>query len=169
MRFSFTHTFDVPIREFERVLFSEKLPQILEKRMKLILRIEPLEVKREGNILTRRVRYLPAPIIKQIGTRKVDPEWMEWIEESRYDFSTHCGQFRNIPTKRRIAAVMRNAGTLTLRSLPGDRTEQVLSGELIVSVFMVGKIAERIIHANAKNILDEEAAILRDILANKEI
>jgi len=169
MKFELRHTFDFPVEEVERVLFGEELLAILTRRMSTIIEIEALTMERTGDRLTRRIRYLPEPIIKSVGVKKVEPEWMEWVEESEYDYATHRGTFANIPARNRIAEVMKNHGTLTLRELPGGRCERVLLGELRVKVFVVGKIAERIIHSNAARILDEEAAILKEVLRNKEV
>lgn len=169
MKFELRHTFDHPLEEVERVLFSEELLEILTQRMGTIIEIEALTNERVGDRLTRRIRYLPEPIIKSVGVKKVEPEWMEWVEESSYDYSTHRGTFANIPARNRIAEVMKNSGTLTLTELPGGRCERVLHGDLRVKVFMVGKIAERIIHSNAAKILDEEAAILKQVLQGEEV
>ncbi len=169
MKFELRHTFSHPIEEVERVLFSEELLAILTQRMGTIIEIEALTNERVGDRLTRRIRYLPEPIIKSVGVKKVEPEWMEWVEESHYDYAVHRGTFANIPARNRIAEVMKNSGTLTLRALPGGGCERVLLGDLKVKVFMVGKIAERIIHSNAAKILDEEAAILKQVLDGKEV
>lgn len=169
MRFEFRHQFDVSVEELERVLLSNELLPLLAQRMKSLIEVEPLEVNRDSDKLKRRIRYLPQPIIKSVGPKKVEPEWMEWVEESQYDYSRHHGSFKNIPARYKIAAVMTNEGTLTVRALGPNRCERVVAGELKVKVFMVGKIAERIIHLNAGKILDEEAAVLRTVLANKEV
>lgn len=169
MRFEFRHQFDVSVEELERILFSDEMLQLQQQRMKTIIEIEALEVQRDGDSLKRRVRYLPQPIIKSIGPKKVEPEWMEWVEESQYDYGSHRGTFKNIPARYKIAAVMTNEGTLNIRSLGPDRCERTVGGELKVKVFMVGKIAERIIHLNAAKILEEEAAVLRTIIQNKDI
>ncbi len=108
-------------------------------------------------------------MIKKIGPTTVEPEWMEWVEESSYDFKTHTGRFTNIPARGRIAKLMVNTGTLRLVPLGPDRTERIVSGELKIKVFMVGKIAEKVIHGHAKKLLDQEAAALTAIIAEKAL
>lgn len=169
MKFKFRRGFDASVEEVERVLFHEGLNDLLKKRMSTIIDIETIEVSRNGDQLHRRVRYLPQPLIRSIAGKKVEPEWMEWFEESTYNFSTHSGHFRNIPTHYRIAAVLKNEGTLTLRSLGPNRCEEVLQGDLTVSVFLLGKIAEKIIQTNAFKILEEQAKILDGILQSREL
>lgn len=169
MHFKFSHDFDAPLAELERVMFHDGLFPLLEQRMENIIKVEPLEVKRDGARMTRKVRYLPVPMIKSIGVKKVEPEWMEWIEESSYDFKSHSGTFRNVPARYRIAAVLSNSGTLRLESNGRGGSRQCLEGELVVSVFMVGKIAERIIHSNAVKLLEEQAVVIDGVLRNKDL
>ncbi len=169
MNFKFTHDFDAPVEELERVMFHDGLIPLLEKRMPNIIKMEPLEIRRDGARLTRRVRYLPVPMISSIGVKKVEPEWMEFFEESSYDFKSHSGTFRNVPARRKIAALLSNSGTLRLESNGRGGSRQTIEGELCVSVFMVGKIAERIIHSNAIKLLEEQAAVVAGVLKSREL
>ncbi len=169
MNFEFRHDFNVPVEELERVLFHEDLMGQLQRRMSTIIEIEAKRIERAGQRLERKVRYLPVPMIKSVGTRRVEPEWMEWVEESVYDFTAHRGQFKNIPARRMIADLLINHGTLELRSNGRGGTTQVISGELKVKVFMLGKIAERIIHSNAMKILEEQAQVIDAVIDEKAI
>lgn len=169
MKFEYKHVFDVPVDELERVLFHDKTSALLSQRMQTIIEIEPVSVVRNGDRLERKVRYLPVPMIKSIGVKKVEPEWMEWHEVSTYDYATHTGTFQNIPARHRIAAVLTNRGTLSLEPNGRGGSKEVLRGELKVNVFIVGKIAERVIHANAVKILDEQARVVEGIIRAREI
>lgn len=92
---------------------------------------------------------------------------MEWMEESVYDYATHRGRFKNIPARRTIADLLINNGTLEIVPGPGGGCTQVVRGELKVKVFMIGKIAERIIHSNAMKILQEQARVVEGIIAEQ--
>jgi len=165
MRFEFKHDFRVPVEELERILFHDDLSAILQERMTTIMEVEPLSTQVEGNRLERRVRYLPVPLIRSVGPKKVEPEWMEWVENSSYDFGTHTGQFRNVPARARIAGLLENRGLLELRPNGRGGCQEILRGELKVKVFMIGKIAEKIIHSNAVKILKEQASVVEDVIA----
>jgi hypothetical protein len=169
MNFEIKHQFDVGVEELERVMFHEDLPSLITGRVELIIEMNQLESRRAGDRLERKVRYLPYPMIRKIGPTTVEPEWMEWVEESSYDFTTHTGRLANIPARGRIAKLMINTGTVQLIPRGADRTERVVSGNLKIKVFMVGKIAEKIIHGHAKKLLDQEAAALASILAEKAL
>jgi hypothetical protein len=168
MNFEFRHDFPVPVEELERVLFHPDLPPLLQERMETIIEVEALSVKRQGDRLERRFRYLPVPLIRSVGPKQVEPEWMEWVEESTYDFRTHSGQFKNVPARRKIAEVLLNSGSLELRA-NGSGSTEILRGDLKVKVFMVGKIAEKIIHANALKILEDQARVVEQIIREKAL
>lgn len=169
MNFEIKHQFNVSVDELERVMFHEDLPRLLSARVDLIIEMNQLEGSRSGDRLERKVRYLPYPMIRKIGPTTVEPEWMEWVEESRYDFGVHAGEFANIPARGRIAKLMVNTGRMRLVPLGPHRTERIVSGELKIKVFMVGKIAEKVIHSHAKKLLDQEAAALAAIIAEKAL
>lgn len=169
MKFEFRHDFDAPVEELERVLFHDEMSRFFKERMTTIIEIVPVKVDRQGSQMNRRVRYLPVPMIKSIGPKKVEPEWMEWIEESTYDFVSHSGRFKNVAARARIARLLHNEGTLELRPNGRGGTTEILRGELKVKVFMLGKIAEKIIHLNAVKILQEQARVVADVLRNREL
>ncbi len=169
MKFEIRHQFEVGVDELERVMFHEDLPRLISERVQLIIEMNQLEGRRTGDRLERKVRYLPYPMIKKIGPTTVEPEWMEWVEESRYDFGAHAGTFTNVPARARIAKLMINTGRVRLVPLGANRTERVVSGELKIKVFLVGKIAEKIIHSHAKKLLDQEAAALGSIITEKAL
>ncbi len=167
MNFEIRHTFDVGVDELERVMFHEDLPGLLTDRVEFLIEMNLLEGSRKGDRLKRRVRYLPFPMIKKIGPTTVEPEWMEWVEESSYDYAAHTGRFANVPARARIAKLMVNVGTLRLVPKGPARTERIVSGELKIKIFIVGKIAEKVIHSQAKKLLGQEAAAIASILAEK--
>ena len=164
MKFEFKHDYDVPVEELERILFHDDLFDLLKERMSTIIDVEPLTVSRTGDRMERRVRYLPVPMIKSVGPIKVEPEWMEWYEESNYDFKTHSGQFKNVAARRKIAGILHNVGTLELRPNGRGGSTEYMRGELKVKVFMVGRIAEKVIHSNAMKILAEQARVVGDVI-----
>lgn len=167
MRFEITHTFNHPIDTVEQALLDPATTQALAPRMKSIVEVEPLESGETAGVVRRRVRYVPAPLIKRVGTKKVDPRWMEWVEESEYDRSARRMRFKNIPRIGRIAALLENSGTLQLSETPDGGTRRTVSGEITVKVRIVGRIAEKIIQKQGLGILDEEARVFAQLLAER--
>ena len=166
MRFEIVHHFDHPLEDVEAALLDPEVNRQVAARMQTILEIEPLELVEEAGRVRRRVRYLPQPLIKRVGLKKVEPRWMEWTEESEYDLASHRMTFVNRPRVGKVAALMDNRGSVELRA-EGSRTRRVLAGELKIKVPILGRIAEKIIHKTAVGIVDEEARVLGGLLAER--
>jgi len=169
MRFEYTHEFAFPVEEIERLMTHPDIGKFMSTRMPAtIIGVEAKERVQEGSLLKRKVHYRPQPLIKSVGPIKVDPRWMEWMEQSTFDLARHEGQFVNTPIIKRIADQMENRGTVKL--IPTAKgCKRVLTGELKVKIFMLGAIAERIINSNAEKILKDEAALLSALAASKEL
>jgi hypothetical protein len=159
MRLDIVHEFPFPVEELERLMMHPGLPDLLVAQVPLLVAVQIRAFSRDGNRIERRLSYKPKPVIQYVGTKKVEPEWMEWIEESAFDLSTHRGSFKNVPVKRRIAEVFDNHGTLRVEPTPNGCKRTILT-ELNIKLFVVGKLAERMIAPHAKELLDAEAALL---------
>jgi hypothetical protein len=168
MDFEIRHTFDADRDTVEAAMFDADLPGFLIKNMSLVTGIEVVERKDESWGVSRKVRYTPVPMIKKVGTKEVKPEWMAWIEQSRFDRSAHRLEFENLPTIRQIRELMEQRGTIRFESDGVGRTQRTISGVLKIKVFLIGKIAERIIYSNAEKILDEEARAFNAYLRQRK-
>ncbi len=168
MKFRFENEFDVDVDSLEEAMFSEGLPAFLKEHMPSLRDMEVLERKEEGNLLRRRVRYVPVPLIEKVGPKRVPPEAMIWIEESTYDRSRKVMTFRNVPTHPKVAGLMRNEGTIRLQAKGPGRSLRVMEGELKISVPLLGKVAERIVFKTAGKVVEEEVAALKAFLAQRK-
>lgn len=164
MRFEITHTFDAEPDKVAAAMFAEDVASKLSKEVPSVEGIEPISREEDDQKIKRKIKYRPVPVIRKVATKEVRPEWMHWIEDSVYDKKTRTGQFKNIPTTKKIAELMENYGTITLEALPGGKTKRTIKGELKIKVFMLGAIAERLIYPHAEKILNEEAAALNNFL-----
>lgn len=165
MRYRFEHEFPCDRNTLIKTMFAKGVEAKLLPLMQGIIEAETLEwVECDGHI-RRKMRYLPEPTIKAIGPKKVDPRWMEWIEETDLDLERGVATYRNIPKIRQIAQLLKNQGEIVFTEVSPSKTIRVLSGELKVLVFLLGALAERVIHAEAKKLVDNEArALIRLIL-----
>lgn len=161
MKFEISHRFKAPAAKVIEAFLDGDMGPILTQEMTTILEIETLSREDDGKRVHLRNRYLPVPLIKRVGPKKVDPKWMEWVAELDFDLQTGKGTFRNVPTTQRVAALMENHGTITVREEADGTTVRTLSGELKIKVALLGRIAEKIIQSNAEKILAEEASILQ--------
>ncbi|MFH2010687.1 MAG: DUF2505 family protein [bacterium] len=160
MNFEYRHSFAVPVDTLIEAVFHPDLPPFLTEKMTTIISIEPLERQEDDTRLTRRVKYVPVPMINRIGTKKVTPEAMQWIEVSSFDKRTKVMTFENVPTHPKIRAKMTNSGRMEFVARGSDRSERIITGELKVKFPLLGRVAEGIISKNGKKLLDEEAQVL---------
>jgi len=99
-----------------------------------------------------------------VGPKKVDPMWMEWIEESEADLARGVVTYVNVPTTPGVAKLLKNRGQMHVRTLSDTHSVREVTGELKVQVFLLGAVAERVIYSYAKDIIDDEAHALEQFL-----
>ena len=80
MKYRFENEFSCSGEEVLRAMFEEGISELLLPDMDHVIEAETLEWKEDKGVITRKVRYLPVPVIKSVGPKKVNPKWMEWIE-----------------------------------------------------------------------------------------
>jgi len=161
VKYRMEHEFPCDRETLIRVMYSDGIAEKLLPMMKSVREVETLSREERDGRVARRVRYLPVPMIKAVGPKKVEPQWMEWVEESDVELKAGSARYRNVPTTAGVAKLLKNHGDVAFESLGPNRTRRVLSGELKVEVFLLGAVAERVIHGHARDLVDEEAAALR--------
>lgn len=164
MKYRFEHVFDVSPEKLMETMFRKGVTEELKPDMTTIVDAETLEYEDGGDRIRRRVRYLPVPAIRSVGIKKVQPEWMEWVEESELDKKAGHVTYRNVPTTPGVAQRLENHGEMSFDGLGPDRTRRVISGELHVKVRFFGRLVEPIIKSYAGKILEDEARALMKFL-----
>ena len=167
MKYRFEHEFPCDRETLIRTMFEKGVGEKLLPLMQGMIEAETLSWEERGGRITRRVRYLPVPSIKSVGPKKVEPRYMEWIEESELDRTKGVATYRNIPKIQQIADLLKNHGEIEFVQVSPTRCKRVLSGELKVAVFLLGAVAERIIHGEAKTLVDREADALKKLIASR--
>ncbi|WP_163996792.1 hypothetical protein [Pyxidicoccus caerfyrddinensis] len=169
MRFETRQRIQGTVDEVERALLDERYFEFLLKHHGVLLELQPLEVKSEGDLVKRRVRYRPKPVIQSIGPKQVPPEYFAFIETSTYDKRRKELTFTNVPTSNTISKMLVNTGKLTLRDLGGGQTERSLDGEITLKLPFLMKplamIGEKIIQSEGLKILDNEVPVLNRFIA----
>lgn len=167
MKFEYRHSFDVNVDTLIETMFDPDLAAYLTQHMTSIVSIETLERTEDEQRIVRRVRYVPVPMIKRIGTKKITPESMQWDEESTFDKKTKVMTFANVPTHPKIRAKMTNSGKMVFRPQGDGRCERLMQGELKIKFPLLGRVAEGIIAKNGGKILDEEASVVTRYIRSK--
>jgi len=160
MRFELKHTFDASIDALIAAMFDPALFDHLKKNMSTIQDIQPIERTEDDGTIRRRTRYTPVPLITMVGPTHVPAAAMAFIEDLRFDKRAQRLEFENLPDMPTLRKLLVNRGTISFRDLGGGRTERTVAGELTVKVFLLGKIAEKLIYGEAEKILNQEALAL---------
>lgn len=168
MRFESRQRIAGTVAEVEAALLNENYLDFLLKHHGVLLEVQLLEKKDDGNKVTRKVRYRPKPVIESIGPKRVPPEWFAFVESSTYDRARKELTFTNTPTSGKISSMLVNTGTLRLRDV-GGQTERTMDGEIGLKLpFLLKPLAmvgERIIQAEGLKILDNEVPVLNRFIA----
>ncbi len=164
MRFEAKQRINATLAEVESALLDERYLDFLLKHHGVLLEVQLLEKKDEGEKIRRKVRYRPRPVIKSIGPKTVPPEWFAFVENSTYDKARHELTFTNTATTTTISKMLVNTGTLRLRDAGAGQTERTMDGEISLKLpFLLkplGLIGERVIHSEGMKILDAEPPVL---------
>lgn len=169
MRFETRQILQGTVAEVESALLDDRYLAFLLQHHGVLLEVQALEIKQDGERVHRRVRYRPKPVIESIGPKRVPPEWFAFIETSTYDKRRHELSFTNTPTSHRISQMMVNTGVLRLRDLGNGRTERTLEGEVSLKLPLLMKplalIGEKVIQSEGLKILDNEVPVLNRFIA----
>ena len=98
MKYRFEHEFPCDRDTLMSAMFEKGVVEVLKPRMSRVQEAETLSWSESAGRITRKVRYLPVPKIHSVGPKKVEPRWMEWIEESSLDVKSGRAHYSNIPT-----------------------------------------------------------------------
>jgi hypothetical protein len=120
---------------------------------------ELLGQERDGDHVHQRIRYRFTADLSPAVARVVDPAKLTWIDDARYDLTSHTSRHRILPDN--YGDRLEAAYDVALESL-GDSTRRLVTGELKVHVPLVGGRVERAIVSG----LEEHAAAEADLLGN---
>ena len=167
MKYRFEHEFPCDRDTLMKTMYEKGVTEVLKPRMSHVQEAETLSWAEAADRILRKVRYMPVPKIHSVGPKKVEPRWMEWVEESELDLSRGTATYVNVPTTHKVAELLKNHGSVEFVSAGPGRARRILSGELKVEVFLLGVVAERVIHGYAKEIVDDEAAALARLISER--
>ena len=161
--------------EVERAMLDAAYVPFLLEHHGVLLEAQVLEFKDEGEVVRRKVRYRPKPVIQRIGPKTVPPEWFAFVETSSYNRRTKTLTFSNVPTSNAIAKMLVNTGVLRLKDAGNGETERTMEGEIALKLPFLLKplamIGEQVIKGEGLKILDGEAPVLsryvREVLRSR--
>ena len=168
MHFEFTHRFRAPSAVVLQAMLDPRFPEYLLSHHPKMLEAVVLERNDSGDVVRRRVRYLPKPIIESVGPKKIPPEYLAFVEESSIDLHAKTFEFKNVPTVAGVAKHLVNGGSMSFVDANGG-CERHAKGSLEIKnlpflLRPLGALAERIIYSEAQKLLDAEAEVLQSFI-----
>jgi hypothetical protein len=118
---------------------------------------EVLEQTRDGDRVHQRIRYRFTAELSSAVTRVIDPAKLTWVDDTRYDLTSHTARHRILPDN--YADRLQASYDVALEPL-GDSTRRVATGELTVHVPLVGGRVERAIVSGLEEHATAEAELL---------
>lgn len=163
MNFSFVHEFDIDPQGFWELFFSEAYEADLYKRLKMKSRVVT-ERKDEGNILRRSQKMEPELAI---------PSWAaSVIKETGYTEHDIYYKDRSSMDVRIEPAMMKDrfqfTGVFSVKPLGAGRCRREFTGEVKVSVMMIGGKIEKMMIDQMQTAYDEAARVTREWVAKKK-
>lgn len=156
MRFTIEQRIDAPIDTVHAALLdrdflaaSSELPKIGNAAL--------LDEQRDGNRVTRRIRYRFTGELSSAVTAVVNPEKLTWIDESTDDLVAHTSDHRIVPDHYadRFTAEYRSV----LRA-DGSTTTRTVTGEVKIRMPLVGGRVEKAIVSGLEEHAEAEAALV---------
>jgi len=164
MKFSMDHQFDCPAEKIigmlkagEELCRMEDLPNVSSRKI--------LERRRDGKKVYNRVEWCVHGQIPKIAQRILRPEMLTFIEESVWDDDDATFRTKIIPhyLKDKI-----KCNTTSQWSAAADgNARRRFGGELVISIPIVGPVAEMTIIDYLKKNNDKNAVIVRKFLQEK--
>ena len=122
---------------------------------------ELLAQRQEGPLVHQRVRYAFVGDLSAAVRAVVDPDRLTWVEDSTHDRDRHVASFRILPDH--YANLLRCRGTFELtETARGCR--RIATGEVTVTVPLVGRRVEAAIVSGLEEHAEREAAVLESWL-----
>ncbi len=163
MQFSIEQRIDAPVDVVHAALLdpeflaaSTELPKLGDAAL--------LDEQRDGDRVTRRIRYRFIGDLSPAVTAVISPEKLTWVDESTDDLVAHTSDHRIVPDNYadRFQAQYRSE----LRA-DGSSTVRTVTGEVKIRMRLVGGRVEKAIVAGLQEYADAEAALVERWIHNQ--
>ncbi len=171
MLFAVEHVFDASVEAVEAAMLNPDYSAFVLAHSDLLTRVAIQSFEDDGMHVRWRRQLAPRPAIERIGSKRVEPEWFEYVEESIWDRRVRKLSFENIPTNEQIASRLINRGEVTLEALAPSKTKRRTHGEIrLHSIPLLARpfvpMIEQILAKEATRLLQAEGEVLREWLVH---
>lgn len=148
---------------YEELFFDETFATQLGAELRLGRQLVRLD--RASDRIVRHVRCEPNHDPESAAAKAFGTSRASFLEELDYDLRAHRGEWRTIPNL--FTDRVRNSGTLELEAVPGG-VRRFVRGEVVVKLFGLGRVVERMIVSEIEKSYETSAAFTRDWIAKHE-
>jgi hypothetical protein len=143
----------------EAVMKAEADPRLYESMgsMPSLGPPQVLDCTEEGGITRLRVRYRFEGQLSRAARAVLDPQKMTWVVELEVDAPKYNVAFRMVPDHYKDR--MKCSGSYRFVD-KGEKTQQLMQGEMVVSVPLVAGVVERAIMIGFREHMNEQAKVL---------
>jgi hypothetical protein len=124
-----------------------------------------LDCSEKGGVTSMRIRYRFEGQLSRAARAVLDPQKMTWVVELEVDAQKYHVAFRMLPDH--YADRMKCSGEYRFEA-KGDTTEQVMQGEMVVSVPLVAGVVERAIMIGFREHMNEQAKVVERFATGEE-
>lgn len=164
MHFEIVHEFDIPLDATELAVIS---PHLFQKLAHKLPNMESVQQKAhivKDDELERLWTYRANMRLPAFARAYVTPEMMAWEERSLYDLKRHAADWSIVPhVKPEWRKFFTASGTYVLTALDSGRTKRTVAGSIELRVPVLRQVAEKLIVAEMRKMIDAEAEALRDL------
>jgi hypothetical protein len=162
MKLSIDHTFAIAPAEYATLYFDEPFSIALSASAKLgrtLLRLDRTPARVVRQVRCEPARDVPAPLAKLLD------RGFHYVEELDFDLATLHGRWRVVPSV--FADRVDASGTLFFEPAAADQVKRSVRGEINVSVFGVGSLAERFVVGEVLKGYEAASSFTRSFLAER--
>lgn len=127
---------------------------------------EVLEIRRDGDHATTRVRYRFTGDLSPAVTAVVDPRKLSWIEDAEHDLAAGSAAFVLLPDH--YPSLLSCRGNVDVREADDGSTIRRIRADLRVKVLLVGGQVERAIVSGLTEHLQAEGALMSEWIAGRD-
>ncbi len=144
MRFEIRHAFDCTPQRLWELVLDEAYQAAIDQRAALDR--EVLESRATGDGRFHRIRFVPERTLPAAMQKALGAERLSYVQEQTWRERDHSMRWRVVLDAQALASRFKSAGDFKIHARAGGKCERLVTGEVSVSVpIMGGRMEKRII------------------------
>ena len=157
MKLDIRHQFDCTPARFWEMYWDDELDAMLNEGSSFDRDV--VDEREEGDVLIRRLRFTPHQELPAAGAALLGTAKLVYEQENRFDRSTNTLHWKVEPTI--LPGRLTAGGTVEVNPRGDQGCEQVVAGEIVVNVMMIGGRIEKAVVAEVEKSWNRTAEVCR--------